>query len=130
MLADKVLEMSYESLKRLKPLGRDFDIDDISRLVAIEPDPDALIVASTYAEIADRAGHVSEFAAPMAIRLDQDRRLAQRMKRALQNPAYKSWNLSKDALRWFDVNIDFDDKELMQLLAPIVRHAADRKVTL
>merc|ERR1712242_55487 len=131
MLVDQALEMSYESLKRLEPLGRAFDIDDISRLVPIEPDPDALILSSTYAEIAERAEHVSEFAAPMAIRLDQDRRLAQRMKRALQNPAYKSWNLSEDALRWFDVNVDLiDDKEFMRVLAPILRHAADRRVTL
>merc|ERR1712242_216856 len=131
MFADKFLEMSYESLKRLEPLGRAFDIDDISQLVAIEPDPDALIVASTYAEIAARAGHVSELAVPMAVRQDQDRRLTQRMKRALQNPAYKSWNLSEEALSWFDVgDVDFDDKEFMRVLAPIVRHAADRGVTL
>merc|ERR1712217_807661 len=97
----------------------------------MEPDPDALVLSSHVAEIAERAEHVAELTVPIAIRQNQDRRLGQRMKRALQNPAYKSWNLSEEALSWFDVgDVDFDDKEFMRVLAPIVRHAADRGVTL
>merc|ERR1712183_316167 len=62
--------------------------------------------------------------------LDHRRRLNQRMKQALMQPAYNAWKLNGDDLDFFDRLDQIDDTTLRQNVNLILRRAIDRDVTL
>merc|ERR1712060_157346 len=62
----------------------------------------------------------------MGIRLPTMRAMSQRIKNALQkNAAYKAWNLSAEALEFFDAFDDIDMGEVQKLNDAIIQRAVD-----
>jgi len=129
MLA-RTLDLQREYLQRLEPLARAFGIDGMEQLLKQEPDGDALIMSSNCAEIVMHGDDLTEMIVPWIIRFDKFVDMHQRMRKALTRSEYKAWNLSEDALHFFDTDSDVIKKDdLARLLPVIVRRGIDRGIT-
>jgi len=127
----KMTQEINEGLHNLEKLGAKFQIGSLEKLIGMEPDPAALQIANTFAEVISHADDVSEFVAPLAVVMQRHNDINQRMKKALQtNPAYKAWALSDDDLAFFDIWMHIDPATMKNAVTHIVGRSLRRDLTL
>jgi len=127
------MDICRDGLTKLTKLARKFDIDDMEKLMAYDPEPIMMTFSHALSEGIMHAEHNSEIVAGMAVTSPDYHQVLQMMKKTLQtNAAYKQWGLSDDDLEFFDNFSMFDtqNKDFQDIVRGVVGRGLEQDVTI